>query len=373
MNNNLHTTSETTEIGLIELIQVIWTKKLWIIISTFIFTLLAGIYAFTAQEKWTSKSIVTLPKQTELGEYLTLRQEFNRILRTNPVDAKMLSELLFNNFSRLAQSVDIRNEFFINSNIYKKLSENKNEQEQRKLLFKLSSESTNFIIPDAKKEPNAVGRVLEFSAENPQEAQSTLYELIQFINLKSFNVDLEEFLVEFQNTLTGLQYEKSLIQEDLSVNKSVQLENLNKAYETAQKAGIKEYSKTFNESNSSNLAAALSDTKIPLSDSKLADSSYLFMLGEKYLKAQIDVANEKGIVYPPRYYQIDYQIKQLEPLLQKIRVAKAQSYHYQDAPDYPINRDWPKRLILLLIGAVLGGIIGVLTVLITTFLRKTNS
>ena len=105
------------------------------------------------------------------------------------------------------------------------------------------------------------------------------------------------------------------------MNKSVQLENLNKAYETAVKAGIKEDSKVFNQSDTANIAAALSDTKIPLSDSKLADGSYLFMLGEKYLKAQIDVASEKGIVYPPRYYQIDYQLKQLEPLFEKTKAV----------------------------------------------------
>ncbi len=75
------------------------------------------------------------------------------------------------------------------------------------------------------------------------EAQDTLGKLVQFINSKAFAVELEDFLVDFQNVLTALQYEKSLIQEDLSVNKSVQLENLNKAYETAQKQVLKNIQK----------------------------------------------------------------------------------------------------------------------------------
>ncbi|MEN2898716.1 ECA polysaccharide chain length modulation protein [Mannheimia haemolytica] len=356
------------EIDLIEIFRALWDKKWWIVITTFITTLLAGIYAFTAKEQWTSKATVIAPKLTELGEYLNVRREYSRILRVDPVDPNALSASLFNNFNRLAQSQDTKNEFFITSNVYKTLAEGKDEQGQRTVLSNLSNENTSFIIPDAKKDPNAIGRTLSFSAETPMEAQDTLGKLVQFINSKAFAVELEDFLVDFQNVLTALQYEKSLIQEDLSVNKSVQLENLNKAYETAQKAGIKEYSKAFNQSDTSNIAAALSDTKISLSDSKLADSSYLFMLGEKYLKAQIDVANEKGVVYPPRYYQIDYQLKQLEPLFEKTKTVKTQTFSYQASPDYPVIKDKPKKVIILLIGAFIGLMISCLSIILTHYL-----
>ncbi|HGO5824645.1 TPA: LPS O-antigen chain length determinant protein WzzB [Mannheimia haemolytica] len=348
------TEQRSDEIDLIEIFRILWDKKWWIVITTFATTLLAGIYAFTAKEQWTSKATVIAPKLTELGEYLNVRREYSRILRVDPVDPNVLSASLFNNFNRLAQSQDVKNEFFITSNVYKKLTEGKEELGQRAILFNLSNENTSFIIPDAKKDPNAIGRTVSFSAATPIEAQDTLGELIQFINDKAFTVELEDFLVDFQNVLSSLQYEKSLIQEDLSVNKSVQLENLNKAYETAQKAGIKEYSKVFSQSDTANIAAALSDTKIPLSDSKLADGSYLFMLGEKYLKAQIDVANEKGVVYPPRYYQIDYQLKQLEPLFEKTKKVKTQTFSYQASPDYPVSKDKPKRMIILLLGLLLG-------------------
>lgn len=182
-------------------------------------------------------------------------------------------------------------------------------------------------------------------------------------------MELDDFLVDFQNLLISLKYERTLIQEDLSVNKSVKLDNLNKAYETAIKAGIKEYSKILND-DSRNIVAALSDTKIPLSDSQLADSSYLFMLGEKYLKAQIDVANEKDVVYPPRYYQIDYQIEQLELLLEKVKTVTTKAYRYQASPDYPINKDKPKTVIILLLGVIVGCVLGCLFVLFNSLFRK---
>lgn len=357
---------------LLDLFKHLWKKKTWIVLTAFITTLLAGIYAFTAKEVWTSKATVVAPKLTELGDYLKIRREYARILRTEPIDPTTLSNTLFNNFTRLAQSQDIKDTFFSRSAVYQRLSEGKDEHAKRLVLFKLGNEDTKFILPDTKKDPNAIGSLLSFSAENPKEAQETLTAFVEFVNQATFNKELENFLVDFQNVVTSLQYEKTLIQEDLTVNKSVQLENLNKAYQTAQKAGIKEYAKFFEQENSG-IIAALNDTKIPLSDSKLADGSYLFMLGEKYLKAQIDVANEKGIIYPPRYYQIDYQLKQLEPLFEKSKTIKTQAYDYQASPDYPVKKDKPNKILILLIGFILGTILSVALISLTFLVRKLNN
>ena len=78
------------------------------------------------------------------------------------------------------------------------------------------------------------------------------------------------------------------------------------------------------------------------------------MLGKKYLRAQIEALTEKGKIYSTRYYQIDSQIKQLEPLLEQAKNIKAQAYHYHASPDYPVRRDKPRRAIVLFIGAILG-------------------
>ena len=42
--------------------------------------------------------------------------------------------------------------------------------------------------------------------------------------------------------------------------------------------------------------------RLNISDSKLADGTYPFMLGEKYLQAQLDIAKNTEIVYPVDYY-----------------------------------------------------------------------
>lgn len=364
LNNN-------DEIDLLKLISVLWKNKIWIVLTTLVFTTIAAVYAFTAKEQWTSRAMLIAPKLTQMGNYFDIRQEYNRILRKEPIEPVSLSNSLFANFNQLSESFDIKREFFSQSDIYKKLSLDKAESVKRIILSALVTDSTKVIVPDPKKEPNVIGRTITFSAETPTEAQDTLNSLIQFVNEKAFSNELEDFLVELKNILTSLNYEKSLIQQDLTVNRTVQVENLNKAYETAVKAGIKEYSKVFKESDISGVTvAALSDTKIPLSDSKLSDSSYLFMLGEKYLKAQIDVANEKGIVYPPRYYQIDFQIKQLEALLERTKQVQIKTYQYQASPDYPVMKDKPKKGLILIIGTMLGLIMSIFIVWVMSLIRQ---
>ena len=141
----------------------------------------------------------------------------------------------------------------------------------------------------------------------------------------------------------------------------------------AKEAGITEYAKSLGITNGQSAmqqALTVSEAKIPLSDSKLSDSTYLFMLGEKYLKAQIDVLKDSSVIYPPRYYQVSSLLSELEPLLIKAKQAKANAFSYQASPDYPVKRDWPKRLILLIAGAFLGSVLGCLVVLVKSFLKK---
>lgn len=361
MTNNIQQYHQADdEIDLIELIRVLWKNKLQIIAITAITTILAAAYAFTAKEQWTSKATVVAPTLSDMGEYLAIRREYNRILQTEAIDPNALSANLFANFSQLARSTDIRNEFFAQSDIYKQLTEGKDEFGKIKVLSDLSNKATQFIIPDAKKEPNAVGYQISFFAETPAEAQKTLKSFVDFVNTEALRIELNNYLIDFENVLQSLKYEKSVHNEDVESLQKVQLAYLNKAYETADRAGIEDYYRFFLNENiyqgvtQQSQAQAQTQAQVSLVDSQLFNSNYLFMLGKKYLKAQIEALTEKGKIYSTRYYQIDSQIKQLEPLLEQAKQIKAQAYHYHASPDYPVRKDKPRRAIVLFIGAILG-------------------
>ncbi|TCP95530.1 chain length determinant protein (polysaccharide antigen chain regulator) [Cricetibacter osteomyelitidis] len=366
------------EINLIELITLLWDKKIRIILTALITTLFAAVYAFTAKEQWTSNARVVEPTYAELGGYLQLRNEYSRILGIKDDKEKKETEIvkeIFARFSQLAQSADEKEAFFINSDVYKIESEGKDEQEQRKILAKLVNEAIVFTQPDPKKEPNAVDNRISFYAETPALAQDTLKAFIAFINEKAYKQDLNDFLVLFDKEIKDLKHEQQEITQNLIVENIVQLNNLNKAYDIAAHAGIKEYNKSFNynETAAATIAAAnaaLADSKISLADSKLNEGLYLFMLGEKYLKAQIDVVKSDKLIYPPRYYQIADQLKQLEPLFAKAQSVEGQSCSYLASPDYPVVKDKPKKLIILIIGLLLGLILSSFVILLSRAFKK---
>ncbi|MCI7480428.1 MAG: Wzz/FepE/Etk N-terminal domain-containing protein, partial [[Pasteurella] aerogenes] len=182
------------EIDLVELIKVLWNKKIWIVLSTIVFTALAAVYAFTAKEQWTSKAEVIAPKVTDLGTYFNIRKEYSRILG-GEFDANVLTASLFNKFNLVSESLDERRKFFEQSDLYKALSEGKEEQAKRTILFNLVDQNLSVVKPDPKKEPNAVWRRISFFSENPSEAQSTLQQFIAFINQSAFELELEDFIV----------------------------------------------------------------------------------------------------------------------------------------------------------------------------------
>ncbi|OOF81829.1 chain length determination protein [Rodentibacter ratti] len=346
------------EIDLIELIKVLWNKKIWILLSAFVCSLIAGVYAFTAKEQWTSKAEVIEPKAADLGEYFNIRKEYARILGQE-FDANGLRKSLFDKFNLMSESLDTRKAFFEKSEVYQQLSEGKEEQTKRRILSDLITKDISVTKPDPKKEPDLVGSRINFISETPGEAQETLQQFVHFAGRRAYQLEVENFLIDFNEVLSDLTYEKTKFERDLAIQKRVQLENLNNALKIAQEAGITDYAKSFGiTADSAAQALAMSEVKLPLSDSKLSDGTYLFMLGEKYLKAQIDVLNQEAIVYPPRYYQVSAQLEELNSLLNKVKEAKANAFSYQASPDYPVKRDWPKRLLLLSIGFGLGLLIG---------------
>ena len=359
------------EIDLIELITILWKKKLWIMLSSFIFTAIAGVYAFTAKEQWTSSAEVIAPRTLDLGDYFSVRKEYARILG-GEFDTGATASNLFSQFNLLSESLDERRKFFAQSDFYKKKVEGKSETEKAQILSQLISKHITIKKPDSKKEPDLIGNQISFYAETPDDAQNVLSQFISEINKAAYKVELDKFLLYFNELVADLNYEKTKFERDLSIHKSTQLENLENALRIAKEAGITEYAKSLGITNGQSAmqqALTVSEAKIPLSDSKLSDSTYLFMLGEKYLKAQIDVLKDSSVVYPPRYYQVSSLLSELEPLLIKAKQAKANAFSYQASPDYPVVKDKPKKGLILVLGFIVGLILSILIILLGSFIR----
>lgn len=359
--------NESDEIDLIELIKNLWKKKLWIIFSAFVFTIIAAGYAFTAKEQWTSTAIVAAPRSTDLGSLLPVRAEYARIVGDSEFSTGKLSNSLYEQFKHFLLSSDLKREFLSQSTLVKDYTKEMTDEQRDNYI---ETAISNYLVVhevDPKKkdltELDKIGLKLTFSAETPKLAQSVLIDYINFVNKYVLNQTNKEFKLGFNLRLDALKFTKLQIEESLTEAKKVQVENLTNALNIAKKAGITDFSKA----NTNSLSVPeymLGEGRLNISDSKLADGTYLFMLGEKYLQAQLDIAKNTEIVYPVNYYSTERQLAkltELEPSLDNIGEVK--SYYYLSSPDYPVQRDWPKRLILLIVGFVFGVVLSSLIIL----------
>ena len=364
---NQQKSQTSDEIDLMELLTLLWQKKVTIIATTFICVVIAAIYAFTAKQQWTSKAEVIAPTTVSLNNYLNIRREYARILGSD-FDVNSLSNSLFSKFNQLMYSLDERENFLSQSEVYKLESAGKDEEQQRVILNKLVRENITITKPDEKKDSKALwgGVQVSFSAETPALAQDTLKAFITKISQESLDYNFKSFLISYNEKLTDLRFGLNQIKQNADVQRNIRLENLNRALDTAKRADIKDYSKISGEVENNLLNIIRTDTSIPLSESPLSDNPYLFILGEKYISAQISAIKQNDIIYPPKYYQIQEQITQLEALAQKFKEGKLETnaYTYLSSPDYPVVKDAPKRLIIILISIVLGLFLGTIFVLI---------
>ena len=366
--------NETDEVDLIELIRTLWKKKLWIILSAFVCTAIAAGYAFTAKEQWTSKSVVIPPKVANLGDYLSFRSEYASILDIKDFSQDKVSEDVFNNFKTALFSRSLKEAFFSQSawfNTYAAKNANSEESKQ-KLLSNLVDKNLIVTVPDPKKDPNSIGVNVSFAAETPKEAQDVLLDYIQFVNQWVLAENKKDFLANVDLVLSGLDVQKNKIEQDTETVRQIQLENLTRALDIAKSAGIKDYSKSLG-GNVSVPEVLLGDAKVPFSDSKLSDGSYLFMLGEKYLQAQVDTLKNAPLVYPLNYYNIEKQVNLLNVLERKVEKEGAVSgYYYLSEPDYPVIKDKPQKGLIIVIGFIIGLIVSSFFILLGSLIQNTK-
>ncbi len=341
------------EIDLIELIRALWNKKIWIFLSAFFCTAIAGVYASTAKEQWTSTAIIVAPRSTDLGHLLPIRAEYARIIGDGDFSTEVLSNSLYGQFKHFLLSNDLKRNYIENA-VAKYLIVHEVDPKKKDLT-----------------ELDKIGLKVTFSAETPKDAQSVLTEYVSFVNKYILNQINQEFKLGFNLRLDALKFTKEQIEENLTEAKKVQVENLANALDIAKKAGIKDFSRGNN--NISVPEYMLGDARLNISDSKLADGTYLFMLGEKYLQAQLDIAKNNPVVYPTNYYSTERQLSKLTKLAPKLdSVENVKAYYYLSSPDYPVTKDKPKKVLIIVSAFITGIIFSIIFSFVFTLIKQLN-
>lgn len=97
-------------------------------------------------------------------------------------------------------------------------------------------------------------------------------------------------------------------------------------------------------------------------------SNTMYMLGSKALTANLLMLKKQQPILEARYYQLTDQLANLEKV--SLSINKAQTFSYIDEPTIPFTKDQPKRVLILLIGTILGLLFGSMYVVLMVRLRK---
>ncbi|WP_062742802.1 LPS O-antigen chain length determinant protein WzzB [Erwinia persicina] len=296
------------EIDLLEVITQLWNGKKTIIIGVIVAMLFAGVYLFFAKEKWTSTAIVATPTSGMIANY---NASLSVLYKQTPADKPPLPDLQNQFFGRFAASMTA-----------------------------LSSALRNLAEPQMLKVDQVVKGSndqlsVAYTANTSKDAQAQLTKYIEHINDKivdGYTADLRRTLGVKTNELSSALD----TQKQVAIDKKQQrIDAIKQALTIAEASGVK--------TSQLNQAEYLSDDT-------------LFLLGTSALQSMIQNEATKPLLYDQSYY--DTQSALLAVTHMKIDLSHLQSYRYISTADLPIRRDSPKKMLVMLLAIILGGVVG---------------
>lgn len=342
------------EIDLIELFQTIWSQKAKIASVTLVTTLVAGVYAFTAEEVWTSKAVFDQPKLEEIHEYYTATQQLKRILQSSTIgdvslEPKKITEDVYSEFMKQIDSDDLRKEFWLASDYYaEKIKDKTTDAAKLMVLSGLANDNIIFDVADGKK---IMYSAINLSADSAPKAKKLLEQYIAKVNANVWQQKITELNFSITQRVADLENEKKQIEFNAVSQKNNSIKISKNAKNIAEKANIKDF----------NINAIQGNANV-------AKSDMLFFLGTKALDAQLDNLMHNPLILPVRYYQIEQILSDIKKL-PSLKNMKVKSYRYLMSPREPITKDKPKKGLILVLGALLGAMLGIMMALLQHALR----
>lgn len=337
------------EIDLRELFAALWKGK-WIIIAcTFICTALAITYALMAKEQWSSTATITQPK---VSDYNQLQDQIIplQVIFSNG-NASLIDKLddlidgdhLYNNFIEEFNSSINKKKFLATSPSFQKEKALLDDPEDEDALRKLYNDWYKVLSAkpeDSKKTDGPY--VLTASAEASQESLDMLNQYIQYVNKQVENNAFETLTVTIASKKNEFTHQLSTLTEQAKQQLMLEKERSQYALSIAKAAKVSKPLQNFG-------------------DNEL----FAINLGSDALSAKVNaLSNVKNLsVIEPRLEELNAKVSQIENV--KIdKDVKFSAYRYLEQPEREISRDKPKRALIAILGLLLGGMIGVGTVLV---------
>lgn len=349
------------EIDLKELFAALWQGKWLITIITLLFSVAAIGYALNAQEWWSAKATVSQPQLQGIASYqqavkryqplFDVYQEDGTIIVSNALDSLIDPKLIFQQFIQTFNANGTKRRFMQTNptflTLQKQVLAQTNDPEVMQKLYEEWFERIQASAVD--KKANDIF-TLSFQSVDKASSLTLLNDYIQFVNQtlnQQLNDDLISTLAAKYGELT--QQEKNLLQQ-AQLRLHVELERTQYALNIAEAADIKQPVQNLGE-----------------------QELFSINIGSRALKAKVDALKSiKDLsVFEPRLAILQSKLSQFD--LETVSAEAKWSvngFYYLDQPEQPLTRDKPKRALIVVLGALLGGMLGVAIVLVRFAFRS---
>ncbi|MCX9449925.1 LPS O-antigen chain length determinant protein WzzB [Vibrio cholerae] len=348
------------EIDLKELFSALWKGKWLIIITTLLFSVAAIGYAFTAQEWWSAKATVSQPQLQGIASYqqavkryqplFDVYQEGGSIIVSEALDLLIDPEVIFKSFIQEFNANGTKRRFMQTNPTFLTLQKPMLEQNKDpEVMQKLYEEWFERIKASAVGKNNDTFN-LSFQSVDKASSLTLLNDYIHFVN-QTLNRQLNANLISTLAAKYGelIQQEKNL-QQQAHLRLQVELERTQYALNIAEAADIKQPVQNLGE-----------------------QEIFAINIGSRALKAKVDALKSvKDLsVFEPRLAILQSKLSQfdLETLSAEAKWS-VDGFYYLDQPELPLTRDKPKRALIVALGVLLGGTLGVVTVLVRFAFRS---
>ncbi|MDE1239250.1 LPS O-antigen chain length determinant protein WzzB [Vibrio aestuarianus] len=348
---------QNDEIDLKELFLALWQGRWVIILATLVFTIGAITYALTAQEWWSSRAKITVPQVQDFTQYQSQVKQYQPIFDVYQEDGTTLVNNLLNGLivpQQLFRSFIIA--FESNKNKRNFLDSNAAFQDIKNELKIDADEATRRLYNEW---------FSKLTASQPDKSNNNIMELKVQATTKRDSYNL------LQNYIA---YISDIVRRDA-------LRNLNAIISTKknellqQKAALSLQAKQNLEVEIQRAEYALQIAKAAKVDTPVQNLGgkeiFPISLGSAAIEAKINALKTISnlSVIEPRLQQIDSKLTLINNTKINPDIEFA-TFQYLDDVQMLLNRDKPKRALIAVLGALLGGMLGVVIVLVRLAFKK---
>jgi len=307
------------EIDLTDLLAKLWHGRRLIAGITGGTLTLACVHAFTAPQVWTSIATIAPPSFEQMGSYYLAKHQLDAAPLFSKPDGKV--------------TINVQN------------TPTSAEAEQAEQLFdvaKLLLETTpgvTLLRPDGRKQQ--IFQV-QSSAHTAAAAQQQLNQVFKQINQRLAVQKIRALRSQRDLLQASLRSEQDDLASRAQAMRTKELRQTRLALDTAKRARLV----SFNGSNYAGL-------EVP---------QMQYLLGSKLLQARLTTLEQAPLDYPERYHEINEVLEKVQKLPQ-IETGNLAGFQIISVPSLPVQRDKPRRSLIIALGVIGGLLLGSLWIL----------